>query len=306
VGVLLWPIAAISKGLQGKEISEFYDLKSAGAVLFSDDMHPLVNAQLLKVALQYSLTTDVLLSIHPIDADLKLHAHVNESLNTLKLGMQGVSPLVETIALQKLIHLLEYTGAPLHIDAISCAQSASLIRKAKKEGLPVTCSVNVANLIWNDNALSDFDNRFKLWPPLRNETDRRTLIEAVLEGTIDAVCSDHRPHTAETLDCEFEAAPYGANQIQTVYSALKTYVPDFDDAALCRALYYGPLKCLRLQPKPIEHSAHIPLVIYHPNEQWILNSASNSSLSANSPFWGEALKGVTKYLYLNGEIVEPV
>lgn len=305
LGIQLLPLATLTKGAGGKALSEMYDLKNAGAVMFTDDTQPLSNTNMLKIALQYSQTADVVLSVHPIDPDLRLQAHVNESANTLRQGLSGVSELIETIPLQKLLQLVAYTQAPLHIDGISTAAGVQQIRQAKKNGLPVTSSVHVANLLWTDVRLQGFDNVFKVWPPLRSESDRQALIKGLTDGTIDAICSDHRPHAPEALDCEFEQAPFGSIQIQTLYGSLKTFVPQLSDDVICRALYYGPLRCLRMKAQTIAHENNIPLVIYNPESTWTFDTKSNRSLSVNSGLWGSTLKGSTVYTVLGGQILKP-
>lgn len=195
----LFPIGALTKSSEGKDMAELFDMKKSGAVAFGDYNKSLDNANLLKIALQYVQDFDGLVISYSQDANIKGNGVVNEGIVSTRLGLKGIPNLAEELQISRNLFLLEYTGGKLHIPTISTEKSVALIKEAKAKGLNVTCGVAVHHLVLNDEKLEGFDTRYKVTPPLRTENDRTALIKAVLDGTIDMITSDHNP-----IDIEFK------------------------------------------------------------------------------------------------------
>lgn len=221
----LYPIGALTKNSEGKDMAELYDMLLSGAIAFGDYAQSLDNANLLKTALQYVQDFDGLVIAFSQDSWLKGKGFVNEGVVSTRLGMKGIPALAEELQVARNLFLLEYTTGKLHIPTISTAKSAQLIRDAKAKGLRVTCSVAVHHLVLTDEKLETFDTRFKVSPPLRTEADRTALIEAVKDGTIDMITSDHNPLDVEMKKLEFDLAKSGTIGLESAFGALMTVLP---------------------------------------------------------------------------------
>jgi dihydroorotase len=189
----LYPIGALTKGSEGNELAELYDMQNAGAIAFGDYKKALQNANLQKIALQYVQDFNGMLVAFCQDSTLKGSGIANEGDVSTKLGLKGIPALAEELHVARNLFLLKYTGGKIHIPTISTQGSIKLIKEAKAKGLQVTCSVAVHNLVLNDEMLMGFDSRYKVLPPLREEATRKALMAAVLDGTIDCITSDHNP-----------------------------------------------------------------------------------------------------------------
>jgi len=221
----LYPIGALTKGSEGKDMAELFDMKNAGAVAFGDYNKSQANANLLKIALQYVQDFDGLAIAYSQDEMIKGNGVVNEGIVSTRLGLKGIPNLAEELQIARNLFLLEYTGGKLHIPTISTAKSVALIKDAKAKGIAVTCSVSVHHLVLTDSKLENFDTRFKVTPPLRTEEDRAALLEAVIDGTIDMITSDHNPIDIEHKKMEFDTAKDGTIGLESAFGALLTVLP---------------------------------------------------------------------------------
>ena len=221
----LYPIGAFTKASEGKDLAELFDMKNAGAIAFGDYNKSISNSLLFKIGLQYVQDFDGLIIAFCEDKNLRGAGIANEGIISTQLGMKGIPNLAEEVDLAKNLFILEYTGGKLHIPTISTAKSVELIREAKSKGLKVTCSVSVHHLTLTDEKLQTFDTRFKVSPPLRAESDRKALIEAVLDGTIDIITSDHNPIDIEHKKMEFDMAMNGTIGLESAFVALQTILP---------------------------------------------------------------------------------
>ena len=221
----LFPIGALTKESEGKDMAELYDMKNAGAIAFGDYNRSLSNANLLKIALQYTQDFDGLVIAFAQDDKIKGSGVANEGIVSTRLGLKGIPNLAEEIEVARNLFLLEYTGGKLHIPTISTAKSVTLIQEAKAKGLQVSCSVAVNHLVLNDGKLEEFDTRFKVTPPLRSEADRLALIEGVKNGIIDTITSDHNPIDIEHKKMDFDTAKNGTIGLESAFGALLTVLP---------------------------------------------------------------------------------
>lgn len=221
----LCPIGALTKNQEGTDLAELFDMKNAGAVAFGDYKKSLSNANLLKIGLQYVQDFNGIIIAYSNDSTIKGKGVVHEGIVSTRLGLKGIPALAEELIVARNLFLLEYTGGKLHIPTISTIKSVDLIREAKQKGLDVTCSVAVHQLVLTDEVLEDFDTRFKVNPPLRDEKTRKYLIDAVLDGTIDMITSDHQPLDIEHKKLEFDLAKDGTIGLETAFGALMNVLP---------------------------------------------------------------------------------
>lgn len=223
--VKMYPIGALTRKSQGKELAELYDMQQAGAVAFGDYKKAVMHPNMLKLALQYTQNFEGLVQSFPQDDDLAGKGLVNEEENSTQLGLKGIPPLAEEVQVLRDLAILEYTGGKLHIPTISTAKSVKLIKEAKKKGLDVTCSVAIHNLIFSDDLLLDFDTNAKVLPPLRSNTQIKELLKGMKDGTIDMVTSDHTPIDIEHKKVEFENALFGTIGLESSFGTLLSIGP---------------------------------------------------------------------------------
>ena len=219
--VSLLPIGALTIGSKGEYLAELYDMSTAGAVAFYDYKKPISNPNLMKIALQYASNFDGLVCSFPQENKISGQGVMNENITSTRLGLKGIPALAEELQVARDLFLLEYTGGKLHISTISTATSVALIREAKKKKLNITCSVAIHNLYFTDDVLTDFNTNYKVLPPLRTQSDIDALIEAVKDGTIDMVTTDHNPIDIEEKKIEFDHANYGTIGLESAFGALQ-------------------------------------------------------------------------------------
>jgi len=302
-GVLssIYTCGAATADLLGDEISEMFDMHSAGAVAFSNGDRPFHNSGVLMRALLYCQSFDGLIMTHSEDKHLAANGSVNESESTIGTGLKKRPPMAEYIQVEKELNLLRYTGGRLHFSHISTEQSVAAIRKAKKEGLRVSCDVSIWNLVFNDEKVKTFDSNYKLLPPLRMEKDRKALVKGLKDGTIDAIVSDHNPQNIERKKVEFDYAAFGNSSLQTVYSIYNELLSsELDPEQFVQRASIGPRELLGLELATIDVDKLADLAIFDPNAKWTLNARTSGSKTGNNPFFGNELKGKCIYIQ-NGD-----
>lgn len=288
--VTLHPIAAVTIGCEGKELTEMIDLHSAGAVAFSDGLKPIWHTDILLKGLQYLQKFQGLLINKAEDRLLTTFGHMNEGEVSTMLGLKGMPTLSETIMIQRDIKLLEYAGGKIHFTLVSSAESVQLIREAKAKGLKVTCDVGVNYLKFTDADLENYNTDLKVSPPYRTETDRLALLTGVKDGTIDAIVSDHNPHDEESKKLEFDLADFGSANQQAFYSVLNS-VMDSGDDDLIQHFTTKPRDILGLPSPTIAEGEDACLTLFSPTLNWSYSKKNNQSKSTASPFFNQAMKG---------------
>jgi dihydroorotase len=283
----LFPIGALTKGSEGKDMAELFDMKNAGAIAFGDYNRSLDNANLLKIALQYTQDFDGLVIAFSQDEKIKGNGVANEGIVSTRLGLKGIPNLAEELQVARNLFLLEYTGGKLHIPTISTSKSVALIQEAKAKGLQVSCSVAVHHLVLNDEKLEEFDTRFKVSPPLRKETDRLALIEGVKNGTIDMITSDHNPIDIEHKKMDFDTAKSGTIGLESAFSALMTILPV---EMVIEKLTAGRTT-FGIESPSITEGAKANLSLFNPEEKSTFTADTIRSKSKNSAFIGAEIKG---------------
>lgn len=284
------PYGAISQKIEGKALAEMLDMRAGGAVAFTDGWKPVQNPGLLLKALEYVKAFDGLIIQFPNDEALAKGGLMHEGLMSTRLGMAGIPQIAETLAVHRDIEILRYTGSRLHLSGISTAASVELIRQAKADGLALTCSVTPYHLLLTDEALLDYDSNWKLTPPLRPEKDRRALIEALADGTIDAVTSHHRPQDWDAKIKEFEYAAEGLAIQEVLFPLLlKAVGKQVSLDRLLDAISAAPRRILGLPEKAFEDCGK--WTVFSPNGETVLERKEAHSKAFNNPFLGHSLPG---------------
>lgn len=289
--VEILPIAAITTGCNGKDITEMIDMRHAGAVAFSDGSHSTQNNGMMMRALQYVRAFDGLVINRPFDESLAGGGHIHEGRMSTMLGMKGISNLAEDLMVARDVNLAKYTESKVHIHGISTAGSVKLIRQAKKEGIEVTCSVTPLNLFFQDEAVEDFNVNYKVLPPLRGETDRAALIEGIKDGTIDFIISNHIPVEEEHKKLEFAYADFGIIGLETCYALLNTYLADFSQEEMVALLAVNVRQVLGLPVPEIKEGEEANLTLFVPHYDWTFTAAAIGSKSSNTPFLNHPFRG---------------
>ena len=295
----LFPIGALTKGSEGKDLAELFDMKNAGAIAFGDYNKNILNANLLKIGLQYVQDFEGLVIAFCQDESIKGNGVANEGIVSTRLGLKGIPNLAEEIIVARNLFLLEYTGGKLHIPTISTAKSVALIKDAKKKGLQVTCSVTVHHLVFTDEKLDHFDTRYQVSPPLRNETDRKALLEGILDNTIDCITSDHNPIDIEHKKMEFDLAKNGTIGLESAFGTLQTVLPleKVIEKLTSGRILFG------LESHTIQESNHANIALFTKNNEWVFGKEAVNSKSKNTAFLGQQMKGKAIGIYNNGKLV---
>jgi dihydroorotase len=302
----VFPIGAISMGLAGESLSEFGEMKESGAVGFSDDGRPVMNAQLMRRALEYAKTFGLPLIAHCEDLHLSRDGVMNEGPTSTWLGLRGIPAAAEEVMVQRDIQLCQLTESRLHIAHVSTAGSVQIIREAKKRGLPVTAETAPHYFSLTEEAVVGFDTLAKVNPPLRTREDQQALVKGLRDGTIDAIASDHAPHSPLEKEVEFDRAASGLIGLET---ALPLTLQLVHKGALTWAqalakFTVGPAGVLGLEGwgrLRIEGPAHLTLI--DPALEFEVDVQKFRSKSRNSPFHGQRLKGKAVLTMVDGRVV---
>jgi dihydroorotase len=303
--VNICPAAALTKGLEGREMAEIGRLKEAGAIAFTDGARSVTNAQVMRRALTYARDFDALIIHHVEDPDLVGQGVMNEGEFASRLGLPGIPREAETVMLERDMRLVRLTGGRYHAAMISCADSAEIVQAAKARGLPVTCGVSINHLTLNENDIGDYRTFLKLAPPLRHEDDRQAMIEALADGTIDVIVSDHNPQDVENKRLPFAEAADGAVGLETLLSAALRLVHSGRIALprLLQALSTKPAEILGLPGGRLGVGAPADLIVFDPDAPYVLDKRRLRSLSKNTPFDEARLEGQVTVTLVAGRIV---
>lgn len=299
------PIGAVSENCEGKDITEMYDMRMAGAVAFSDGKNPVQDSGMMMRSLQYVQPFNGVIINQPLDLNVAQNGQLHEGVISTSLGLRGVPGMAEELIVQRDIYLSEYTDSNLHLLNISTAESVRLVRLAKKKGLKVTASVAALNLAYTDEALSDFNSLFKVSPPLRSEKDRKALIDGVKDGTIDCITSNHTPLEAESKNLEFLYAKPGAIGLQTTFSTVcQAFKGRLTPELLAQKLAYGPRQVLGLEVPTLEEGAKANFTIFNLTNEWVYQQQMIQSKSRNTPFEGQVLKGTIQAVVSGKKLIQ--
>ncbi len=307
--VNIFPIAAITRGLAGLEITDMADLADAGAVAFSDDGRGVQDSQVMRRALEYANFLKLPVIDHCEDRNLSQDGLMHEGRAAYLFGLKGIPASAEDVMVARDIILAEASSARLHIAHLSTGGAARLVREAKKRKINVTAEVTPHHLTLTDTALERYDTSFKVNPPLRSREDVRALLEAVADGVIDVFATDHAPHSPEEKDVEFDRAPFGIDGLETAVSLLLDRIVNKKVISLTRfveMLSWRPAQILGLKNKGrIAVGADADLTVLNLNKEIIVDVRSFASKSRNNPFHGWKLKGAPIMTIVGGRTVFP-
>jgi dihydroorotase len=291
--VHIHPMAALTKGLEGNEMTEIGLLKAAGAVAFTEGAKSVMNAQVFRRALTYARDFDALIVHHTEDKNLTGEGVMNAGEYASRLGLSGVPKAAETIMLERDIRLVELTGGRYHAASITCADSLDILRRAKDRGLPVTASASINHLALNENDIGSYRTFLKLRPPLRTESDRVALAAAIAEGLLDVVMSDHDPQDVEVKRLPFAEAAYGAVGLETMLPVGLRLVHDgsLTLSALIRAMSTRPAELLGLPGGNLRAGTPADIVVFDPDVPWVLDRDTLKSRCTNTAFDEAKLQG---------------
>jgi dihydroorotase len=303
--VRVHPMAALSKGLEGREMTEFGLLCEAGAIAFTDGRKAISSSLLMRRALTYARMFNALIVQHCEDETLGSEGVMNEGSFAGRLGLPGIPHAAEAIVLERDLRLLRLTGGRYHAAQVSCSDSLALIREAKAEGLNVTCGVSVNLLTFNELDVGPYRTFFKLAPPLRSEDERQALVAALADGTIDVIVSDHDPQDVETKRQPFSEAAYGAVGLETMFSAAMRLVESgqVSLARILNALTSRPAAILGLPVGRLERGAPGDLIVFDPDYPWVCDPKTMRGRAKNTPFDNARMTGRVMTTIVGGRVV---
>jgi dihydroorotase len=299
----VFPIGAVTKGRKGIELAELGQLVEGGAVGFTDDGAPIESAEIMRRALQYAKMFDKPILTHSEVRELTKGGVMNEGFMSMKLGLSGMPPVAEEIMIARDIMLAELTGGRLHVLHVSTAGSVDLVRQGKKRGVRVTAEVCPHHFLLSDECMARFDSNYKMSPPLRTESDIRELIGGLVDGTIDAICTDHAPHAPEKKALALDQAPFGIIGLETliplcVHGLIEPGYLDWPE--LIEKLTRNPARILGIHKGTLAPGADADITIIDPDAEWVINPAQFRSKSRNCPFAGWTVTGRAHTVLVGG------
>lgn len=299
----VYPIAAVTKAREGKELSPMAELVDAGVRAFSDDGAPVESAEILRRGMEYASMFDVPIIQHAEDRSMTQGGAIHEGFVSTSLGLPGMPSVAEETIIARDIAIAEYVNAKYHVAHISTAGSVEIIRQAKKKKLKVTCEVTPHHFTLTDEAVRTFNTNTKMNPPLRTKDDLEVICEGLRDGTIDVIATDHAPHTFDEKEVEFANAPFGIVGLETALGLVVTELIQKNILIwhqLVEKFSINPRKILELPPVSIREGEKANLTIIDPNVEWVVDVSKFKSKSKNSPFHGWKLKGKAAGVINNG------
>lgn len=305
----IFPVGAVTRGRQGKELTDFGMLKNAGCLCLSDDGSPVRNSLILRMALEYAKMYGLLIISHCEDPGLSFSGAMRESVLSSTYGIPGIPSISETIGVFRDLEIAGYLGARIHLAHISTKESLELIRQARKKGVKVSCETapHYFSLSIKDLERSKFNPNFKVNPPLGEEDDLAAVRKAIKDGVIDCIATDHAPHSRTEKELPFEEAPFGFTGLETGFSLAYTFLVKedvIDLRGLTKLMSYNPAHILGFKDKGrLIPGAPADLIVVNLDESLIVSERSLISKSKNSPFIGRELEGRINYTLKRGKVV---
>ena len=301
----VYPIGAVSLGQKGEQLTEFGEMVAAGAVAVSDDGKPVATAHLMRTALEYARTFGIPVIDHCEDRSLTAGAAMHEGLTSSRLGLKGWPRAAEDVIVARDIALAEFTGGHVHLAHMSTAGSARLIREAKARGINVTAEVTPHHLALTDVCCDGYDTNAKMNPPLREDSDRAAMRDALADGTIDCIATDHAPHPYDAKEAEFDNAPFGVVGLETALGICLQELVERGALSLpelVRRMSTRPAEIAHLPAGTLKKGAPADVVVFDPRATWVVTPARFYSKSRNTPFAGKTLPGVVRWTLVGGKV----
>jgi len=303
------PVAAVTKGREGKELTEMAELFGIGVKAFSDDGAPISSSRMMRLALEYSGMFGVTIIGHEEDKSLADGGVMHEGAVSTALGLTGIPGISDDIMVARDLILLQYIGGRFHVAHASTARSLDLIREAKSRGLAVTVEVTPHHLSMTDESVRSFHTSTKMNPPLRLEQDRKALLQGLKDGTIDVIATDHAPHSWEEKEREFDQAPFGIIGLETALSVVNTCVVEegyLTWLEVARRMSRNPRRIMQQSEVALRKGEPANLVCFDPARSWTVSESDFGSKSKNSPYIGKTLKGRVVGVVRNRKTTMPI
>jgi dihydroorotase len=300
------PIGAITKGSEGGELSSIGSMKEAGIVAISDDGRPVMNARVMRRAMEFARSLDLTVINHCEDLHLSAGGDMHEGSHSTKLGLRGIPSASEDVMVARDILLAELTGARYHVAHISARHSVAMVAFAKSRGLPVTSETTPHHFLLTDAELETYDSNFKMKPPLRSQADVDAVIDGIVSGAIDAIATDHAPHAGSEKMQEFESCPFGIIGLETAVGLTFECLVHAGRISIVRMIELfttGPARILRLEQGTLGIGKPGDVTILDPNLRWTYDVNKSQSKSRNSPFHGRSFQGAAVATIVRGNIV---
>ncbi|MFC3415843.1 dihydroorotase [Algoriphagus hitonicola] len=289
---------AVTKNTNGEDLTEILDMHyQTGISIFGDGTNTLHHADRYLKVLQYLQKFNGILFDHPFDPLLAIFGQMHEGKISTNLGLKGLPAMAEEIAVHRNLELMRYAGGRVHFQTLSTAKSVELIRMAKKEGLNVSADVSIAQLLFSDEDLKDFDPNYKVMPPFRGSKERAALIQGLKDGTIDAICSNHQPQDLDSKFMEFDLANLGQIGLQTFLPGMVKLAEELSWDLLIQKITSGPAKVLNRELGE-------NWTIFDPTANWVYSKDTNKSLASNHPWFGQELTGKVKFVIQKGQLAQ--
>lgn len=304
--VNVWPIGAITKGSEGVELATIGSMKDAGIVAISDDGRPVMNARVMRRAMEFARSLDLTVINHCEDLHLSAGGDMHEGVHSARLGLRGIPSASEDVMVARDIILADLTGARYHVAHLSARHSVSMVAAAKSRGLPVTAETTPHHMLLTDERLSSYDSNFKMKPPLRSRADVDAIVAGLVSGAIDAIATDHAPHAGSEKMREFESCPFGIIGLETAVGLAFECLVNPGHISLSRMIELfttGPAGVLRLNRGTLAQGAVGDVTILNPAREWTYDVNKSQSKSRNSPFHGRSFRGAAVATVVRGKIV---
>ena len=300
------PIAALTRGLGGELLSELATLKAAGCIAASNADAPIVDLQVIRRCMEYARTFDIVLILHPADSWLSANGCAHEGATATRAGLPTIPVAAETIALAILIELVWQTGARVHFSRITSRRGVEMIRQARRGGLQVTADTSINHLVFDDTMLGNFDSQFHSIAPFRDIDDRDALREAVIDGTIDSICTDHAPHERDAKLAPFPSSEPGISGLDTLLGHILTLqeTADMPLSALLAAVTRRPAEIFDLAQGKFETGAPADIILFDADSTYTVDPGSFLSAGRNTPLEGKTLCGKVVHTLIDGKLID--
>ena len=296
------PAGNLTKKQEGNDIVEMHDMSKAGCLAFTDDKQSIKRNEVLKIAMLYAKDCNALIMNYPNENSIANDGYMHEGAVSTQLGLKGIPALAEEMMVDRDVSICEYTNSRFHLSYLSTKGSVEKIKKAKSKGLNITADVALHNLFLTDEAINNFDTRYKVMPPLRTKKDNKALIKALKEGTIDVITTDHSPQDDEHKRVEFDNAADGIIGLESAFGLLGKYLlPQLGLSQLIEKIAINPRKILAINEATLTEGNIANITLFNPDMEWEFTKKDIKSKSNNTPFMGEKLKGKALAIFNNGK-----
>lgn len=291
-GIDVVPFGAISKELKGEQLAEMFDMYNAGSLAFSDNMRPILNSGLFSRAMLYAKNFNGLIISFPYEEKIAPNGLINEGVVSTKLGLEGIPDLSEELMVSRDLLINKYHEGRLHFNILSSKKSLEQIEVAKITQNNLSCGTSIFHLLFDDEIINQFDNRFKILPPFRTKKDRNALLEGVKNGTIDVITSYHQPNENETTNVEFSLSPFGSIGTQVCFPLALTYLKEYIGLEkIVQCMSINPRTILQHEVPIIKEGYGANMTLFNPDKKWTYDKNNNTSMSENTGLFGTELNG---------------